>query len=185
LLKKAQPDARLRQGRCPRGAQTNAKITFNGKEYESPEAMPPEVREAYERAMEIVNNGGSGIKSHVNIKLSTSVRFVDDGKVYNSPDEMPADVHQKYEIAMQQIDQNKNGIPDFLEDDVASKPETDSTSSPEPLLIEPDAPIAPMTPQPPVIAPDRSNGVLMVVAGLIIIVLLLVIFGLFLYIYQR
>jgi hypothetical protein len=42
-----------------------------------------------------------------------------------------------------------------------------------------------MTPQPPVIAPDRSNSALMVTAGFILIVLLLVIFGLFLYIYQH
>jgi hypothetical protein len=115
----------------------NTRITFNGKEYESPEAMPPEVRPAYERAMEIVNKGGGGIKSQVNIKLVISVRFVEDDKVYNSPDEMPADVRQKYKIAMQQFDKNKNGIPDFLEGDIASMPEADSTSSSEPCRLSP------------------------------------------------
>jgi hypothetical protein len=163
----------------------NTRITFNGKEYESPEAMPPDIRQAYERAMEIAKKGGvGGIKSHVNIKLSTNVRFVNDGQVHNSLDEMPADVRQKDEIAMRQIHKNQSGIPDFLEGDSASPPEADPSAS-DPFTVDAATPIAPMTPQPSVITPDRSNGTLIVVAGLIIIALLLVIFGLFLYIYQH
>jgi hypothetical protein len=37
-----------------------ATITFNGQEYNSPDAMPPEVRRLYERARHA--NGGSRIR---------------------------------------------------------------------------------------------------------------------------
>jgi hypothetical protein len=165
----------------------STKITFNSKEYDSPEAMPPEVRQEYERAMEILKTGNvGGFNPHVNIKLSTSVRFVHDGKVYGSLEEMPPEIRQKYEIAMQEIDMNKNGVPDFLEGDAATSKMDSESASPDPFFTENSAPIAPISAQPPVITPDEhSNTRLVMGAGLIIIFLLLVVFVLLLYIYQH
>ena len=40
----------------------STKITINGQQYDSPEQMPPDVRQAYEQAMEKVKAGGSGVK---------------------------------------------------------------------------------------------------------------------------
>src|SRR5437867_627311 len=48
-----------------RGGETHIKATFreivvNGKKYDSVDAMPPDVRHAYERAMAGLGSGGSG-----------------------------------------------------------------------------------------------------------------------------
>ncbi len=162
----------------------STRITFNGKEYDSPDTMPPEVRQAYERAMELVrkNNGGGIVAPHVNLKFSTNVRFVHDGKTYDSVDQMPPEVREKYAAAMQQIDKNQNGIPDFLEDTGETSTGLDSGDLPS---REFSAPIAPLSAQPPVIEPERSTAQPLLIAGLIILVLVLVVFGLVLYIFQH
>ena len=160
------------------------RITFNGREYDSPEAMPPEVRAAYDRAVEMLKDGGagSGPNPRINIKMSTNVRFVHDGKTYNSLEEMPPEVRAKYATAMHQVDKDDNGVPDFLEGTSSSKTGPHPASK-QPSPFEPPPGLVPPSLQPPVIQPDRSSVRLIAIAGLIILLLLLVVFGLVLYIF--
>jgi hypothetical protein len=141
-------------------------ITFNGEEYDSPEAMPPEVRQEYERAMEILKAGNiGGIKPHVNIKLSSNVRFVNDGKVYGTLEEMPPDIRQKYEVALREIDKNKNGVPDFLEGDAATSKVDSESASPDPFSTENSAPLSPPSAEPPAFTPDDHSNTRLVMGA--------------------
>jgi hypothetical protein len=78
------------------------KICFNGQEYAGVEAMPPEVRQAYERAI-----------SNAHVYKSTKITF--NGQTYNSVDEMPAELRSQYEQVKAFVDGNGDGIPDMLQ----------------------------------------------------------------------
>jgi DNA polymerase II small subunit/DNA polymerase delta subunit B len=80
------------------------KIRFNGEEYAGVEAMPPEVRQAYERAMS-------------NAHVYKSTKFTFNGQTYGSVDEMPAEVRSRYEQVKAFVDANDDGIPDVLQTD--------------------------------------------------------------------
>jgi hypothetical protein len=98
------------------------KIIFNGKQYASPEAMPEEVRQAYQQAMvqfadadrngipDILERGTAG---NVIAIQQSSISF--NGREFKSVGEMPAVVRRLFEMAMGQADANRNGIPDALE----------------------------------------------------------------------
>jgi hypothetical protein len=99
------------------------KISFNGQEYDSPEAMPPEVRQMYQMMTSMLadNNqdgmpdifaGGTG---NVKSTVFQTTQFIVDGKSYSSLDELPADARQKYEQTLGGFDADRNGIPDLLE----------------------------------------------------------------------
>ena len=62
-----------------------------GKTYESVEEMPPEDRQAYERAM--ASAGGP----EVTHRFTNIDKIIIDGKEYASAEEMPPDVRQSYE----------------------------------------------------------------------------------------
>ena len=85
------------------------KIRFNGVDYDSLEAMPPEVREKVEAAL----TGGNAGAGQVVIKKSTKVVF--NGHEYASVDEMPEDVRGQYRQIMGAFDKDGDGIPDMLE----------------------------------------------------------------------
>jgi hypothetical protein len=89
------------------------KIVFNGAEYDSVEAMPPDVRAQYEKVLESlkktggdevlsalqrVSSGGGGSLSGT-IK-TTYKEIVVNGKKYGSVGEMPPDVRRLYEDAL-------------------------------------------------------------------------------------
>jgi len=83
-----------------------AKIIFNGQEYDSPEAMPAEVRQLYQMAAGLLadrdQNGVPDIFEGGEAAPTTvvqSTQFIVDGKVYTSLDELPAEARQKYEQA--------------------------------------------------------------------------------------
>ncbi len=150
------------------------RIRFNGAEYNSLDEMPTAVRLAYEKALELAKQGKSGglLGGHVNVKLTTKVRFAYNGKVYDSPEQMPPDVREKYDLAMQRIDKDHNGIPDALESS-ASLPASDFTPpSPDAFpTTEQSTPL--LAPAQPVIAPESSNTrALLVTAGIVILILL-------------
>src|SRR5919106_1652892 len=102
------------------------KIIFNGKEYASPEAMPEEVRRAYQQALgqfsdadkngipDILERGAAG---NVIAIQQSSINF--NGREFKSVGEMPAVVRGLFEMAMGQADANQNGIPDALESALA------------------------------------------------------------------
>ena len=78
------------------------KISFNGQEYDSLDAMPPEVRQAYEQVL-------AESRTHKPTKLMFN------GREYDSVDQMPAEVRSQYEQVMAEFDKDHNGIPDMLE----------------------------------------------------------------------
>ena len=85
------------------------KIVFNGQEYDSIDAMPPEVRATYLAVVEAFadtnHNGvpdvfeGGAATSHV--RVVTQVNITINGQTYHSPDEMPPDVRRIYTQAAQ------------------------------------------------------------------------------------
>ncbi|HZA56378.1 MAG TPA: hypothetical protein VE616_19195 [Candidatus Udaeobacter sp.] len=98
------------------------KIIFNGKEYASPEAMPEEVRQAYQQALahladadrngipDILERGAAG-----NVIAIQQSSITIDGREYKTVGDMPAVVRRLFELAVGQADANRNGIPDALE----------------------------------------------------------------------
>lgn len=91
------------------------KITVNGIDYESVDAMPPDVRKVYEDTMakfaslgpaqgdkpsEVVYEGHAGP-----VHYTTAVRkqIVVNGKSYESEESMPPDVRQAYQLGMRTL----------------------------------------------------------------------------------
>jgi hypothetical protein len=65
------------------------KFKINGKEYNSIEEMPPDIRSAFEKAMS--SQAGTGIQT------VTQTKIIFNGTEYQSIDAMPPDVRQLYE----------------------------------------------------------------------------------------
>ena len=82
------------------------KIVFNGNEYDSVDAMPPDVRKEYEVALETLRkSGGEEILSILQRGGGTHIKatvreIVVNGKKYDSVEAMPPDVRHAYERAM-------------------------------------------------------------------------------------
>jgi len=85
------------------------KIVFNGQEYDSVDAMPPDVRKQYEVALETLRkSGGEEILSVLQRDMGVTGahikaafrEIVVNGKKYDSVDAMPPDVRRTYEQAM-------------------------------------------------------------------------------------
>ena len=135
----------------------NNKIIFNGQEYNDPEEMPSDVRQAYEAAMNMVsqrNSGAAGPKVNINVK--TNIRFVFQGKTYNSSDEMPPEVRAAYDKAMEQIDKDHNGVPDFMEGK-GGQPVKTTFKMNKNSTMTPSAPLTSSAQTPSVITPEASN----------------------------
>ena len=88
------------------------KIVFNGAEYDSVDAMPPDVRKQYEVALETLRkSGGEEILSVLQRDMgvtgahikATFREIVVNGKKYDSVDAMPPDVRRTYEQAMARV----------------------------------------------------------------------------------
>lgn len=88
------------------------RIVFNGKEYDSVDAMPPDVRKEYEVALETLRkSGGEEILSVLQRDMGVSgthfkatvTEIVVNGKRYDSVDAMPPDVRRTYEQAMARL----------------------------------------------------------------------------------
>jgi hypothetical protein len=161
-----------------------AKITFNGQEYNSPDEMPPQVRQLYERAITSLEQKQPGAASSpkLNIKVTTNLRFKYNGQVYNSLDELPADVRPRYEKLVSQMDKDHDGVPDFLEGK-ASQPENASFNMNTGETFGPSAPIVPLTQTQSATAPDQSAKRMLVIAGAVIVLLLFALVILIGYIY--
>lgn len=90
----------------------NIKITINGQQYDSPEAMPPDVRRIYEEAMRSVRpslpGGQSGGTTQVftgragdlggSVIVNRTVTV--NNRTYGSLDELPPDVRKQFEDAL-------------------------------------------------------------------------------------
>ena len=94
------------------------RIIFNGQEYASSDAMPEQVRKAYEQALaqfvdadhngvpDILERGGPG--NVIGIQHSS---ITVNGRTYESVDAMPALVRLLYEHTIGQVGANRTGLP--------------------------------------------------------------------------
>src|SRR2546430_2845333 len=94
------------------------KIVVNGTEYDSPEAMPPEVRRQYEQALRLVQDDakraappgtmartvettrdGGSVKGH-----TKQVKYTADGKSHDDPTQLPPGVRARVERALHAVE---------------------------------------------------------------------------------
>lgn len=155
------------------------KILFNGKEYDSPDEMPPDARQAYEAAMGQFNDmfadpdrdGVPDIFENLtpghaqNVQVFTTSNVIVDGKAYDSLADLPSEVQQKFQAAFE--DKNRDGIPDAFEKLGQVSQASFSSKLPQanlpPMAIQPES---------------ASPLAWLILAGGVILVLLVVIAGL-------
>lgn len=75
------------------------KFIVNGKEYASVEEMPPELREAYEKAV----RSGAGVRIE-KPQVSVESKIVFNGQEYRSLEAMPAEVRRLYQSVMKSVE---------------------------------------------------------------------------------
>ncbi len=174
------------------------RIVIDGKTYNSVDEMPEDVRKQYEQAMSslkdqnenripdpfennnmLADKNGNGIPDILENMtgapiVGSTVKVVVNGKEVNSLEDLPPDVRAKYEKAMGALDANQNGIPDFVEGMMGTvRPQTATpVSAATNFGIESPRP-ASSTPIPvsPTITPDTSNGWMLALLGLVLLLL--------------
>lgn len=172
-------------------------IVIDGKTYNSVNEMPEDVRRLYEQAMSTFKNqdqnrvpdvlennapnmledkNRNGIPDSIENTaggtiVANAMKILFDGKEFNSIDELPPDARAKYEQAMGTLDANRNGIPDFVEGMIGgmaqSQPSTPmvSTSFERDTTRHASRQAMPVS---PTIEPDRPNGLLLALLGLVL-----------------
>src|SRR2546426_1606690 len=97
------------------------KIVVNGTEYDSPEAMPPEVRRQYEQALRLVQDVAKGAappgtmartvettRDGVSVKVHTKqLKYTVDGKSYDDPTQLPPEVRARVEQALHGVEKRE------------------------------------------------------------------------------
>jgi hypothetical protein len=76
------------------------KITVNGREYDSVDHMPPEVREMYLQAMATLRESGTqNVPGFIKKNIFSTVKesFTYNGREYKSRDEMPPEVRALFD----------------------------------------------------------------------------------------
>ena len=154
-----------------------AKISFNGHEYNSPEEMPPEVRQLYQMMTSMLadkdQDGMPDIfaSSHGDSAPTVfqTTQFIVDGKSYDSLDELPPEARQKYAQAVGRFDANRDGISDLLSHNPLGTvaPSTADPSTAQPYQ-EPKVTVI-GAPQP------ISRALLLLVAGVVAVLLVVII----------
>jgi len=95
------------------------KIVVNGTEYDSPDAMPPDVRRQYERALQLVQDVANGAapqgttertvattRDGVSVKVHTKqVKYTVDGKTYDDPSQLSPEIRARVEQALHGAEQ--------------------------------------------------------------------------------
>jgi hypothetical protein len=160
-------------------------VSINGKTYENPDDVPPEAREAYQKALEILHdedhNGvpdfleGKPLKGITDMQstliLPGKQQIIFDGKSYASADELPPAARLKYDQAVAKLgpllsDTNGNGIPDMLEGKLPGAEKVVSSDTQPTTLDMPS--IKPQEPPPSVISDATPNygaiGMIMIAA---------------------
>jgi len=111
---------RLRNASCNRRVPVditiivNTRITFNGQEYASVDAMPTDVRRAYERALVSVGDDTSSRGRSAgtsSVHPAPTMQIVFNGQQYSSADQMPANVRKLYDDVVAALDADRNRIP--------------------------------------------------------------------------
>ncbi len=167
-------------------------IVIDGKTYNDVSEMPPDVRQKYEQAIRSLgdtnNNNIPDAFENLNILADkdqngvpdlvenlvagqaavSSMKIVIDGKEFNGIENLPPEAGARYEAAMRKLDANGNGIPDFVEGMINTSNQPAKVSSNFGVEAAPRS--APM-PVNPTITPDTSNGWMLALAGLFLVVL--------------
>ena len=167
-------------------------IVIDGKTYHSLDEMPPDIRKKYEQVMSSLGDANSNqipdAFETMNIfadkdkdgvpdvledltaghAAASSMKIIVDGKEFDGLENLPPEARAKYEEAMGKMDANRNGIPDFAEGTVNTA--TRNVMSASSTAREAPRRAAPL-PVSPTITPDTSNGLMLVLAGLFILML--------------
>ena len=165
------------------------RIVIDGKAYNSVDEMPEDTRRNYEQAMrnfgsadsiialnnvfaDANNNGMPDMVENQAMNVMGGMTFVVNGQTYNSLDDLPPEARAKYEQAIGMFDHNRDNMPDWMEamTNVSSQPS-------QPAMTSTGYPIADTTrhasraplPVSPTFAPDTSNGWMLALAGLFIL----------------
>jgi hypothetical protein len=85
------------------------KVIVNGKEYDSVEKMPDEIRAAYEKAKK-----GSPGQGHARTLEIGKSELVFNGKEYADEDAMPQEERELYEFVMKAMEKEGISIPDGM-----------------------------------------------------------------------
>ena len=189
-------------------------IVIDGKTYNSVEDMPPDVRQRYEAAMRslgdandnripdvfenmniLADNDKDGLPDVVENLVAgqtavNSMKIIIDGKEFNGLADLPPEVRARYEEAIGKLDADRDGIPDFVEGMLRTTNQTLSspTSFPTEALLSSAAFRRPQNkpiPAGPMITPDTSNGLMLVLAGLLIFLLCILAGGAVWYFFLR
>jgi hypothetical protein len=120
------------------------KIRVNGQDYASVDDMPPDIRQAYERALATLagaKHGGlldtleKGIRASV--QMTSNAKVIFNGQEYSSVDEMPANVRHLYQAAMATIEAGGAAIAPEAGRAVQAVPQNGGSSASFPMLPTP------------------------------------------------
>lgn len=95
-------------------------ILFNGKTYRSVEDMPPDVRQAYESVMQVLEDKNQNglpdlFEGALGGQKAIHTSIVYNGQTYGNMADLPPEAREKYDKMMGKWDKDNNGIPDFAE----------------------------------------------------------------------
>ena len=183
-------------------------IVIDGKTYSSVEEMPPDIRQKYEAAMRSLGDANSNhipdAFENLNILADqnknsvpdiveklvagqaavNSMKIVVDGKEFNSLEGLPPEARARYEAAMGKLDANQNGIPDFVEGMLNTVDQGQAAPVPTDFAVKTPARSAPIA-SGSTITPDTSNGLMLALAGLFVLLLCVIAAGTVWYFFLR
>jgi hypothetical protein len=164
------------------------KILVNGRVYNNPDEMPPDVRDTYLKTLEVLHDSdGNGIPDFlegkplqnvndgtVSVNVRSGTQVIVGDKVYTNLDELPPDVRLKYDQAVERLgplmsDTNGNGIPDILEGKAGGISAQQEITPSVPMKV---SPTIRQEPPPSVIREESTNFGAIALVLLVILVLL-------------
>lgn len=93
------------------------KIRVNGQDYASVDDMPPDIRQAYERALATMagaKHGGLldmlGKGARPNAQAASNAKVIFNGQEYSSVEQMPANVRHLYQAVIATIETGETSI---------------------------------------------------------------------------
>ena len=167
-------------------------IVIDGKTYNSVDEMPEDIRKQYEQAMSslkdeeknqipdafesmniFADKDRDGIPDAfqnmpTNNVVSSSMKIIVNGKEFNGLEDLPPDVRARYEQAMGKLDANQNGMPDFLEGMINTPMQTTNVAISSGMETARRSKPLPVS---QTITPDTSNGWMLALVRLLVVLL--------------
>jgi len=78
------------------------RFVVNGVEYDSPESMPSDVRQQYERALNVIRHIGEG-GGDVKVNVTTHVKYKIGGATYDNPESLPPEIRPAVDRAVVEV----------------------------------------------------------------------------------